>query len=139
MFFFSLLHGKDATAKASELGQFLLDLLQAFQSLTVSDLSLLLVAIVIPVLVVQFFYLRDLAAEARDLFAKNFDMIHAFKNNLSATGIVVHNDDCRRSLLLGNFAVRMGQQLQWDRSNLSVNSDVPQKYVRPERRSGWEL
>lgn len=43
------------------------------------------------------------------------------------------------SLLLGNLAVRAGQRLQWDRSNLGVSSDAAQKYVRPERRSGWEL
>jgi hypothetical protein len=43
------------------------------------------------------------------------------------------------TLLLGNLAARMGQKLNWDRSNLSVNSDVAQKFVRPERRSGWEL
>ncbi len=43
------------------------------------------------------------------------------------------------SLLLGNVAARTGQRLQWDHSNLRVNSDVAQKYVRPERRSGWEL
>ena len=43
------------------------------------------------------------------------------------------------SLLLGNVAARMGQRLQWDRANLSVNSALAQKYVRPERRSGWEL
>jgi predicted dehydrogenase len=43
------------------------------------------------------------------------------------------------SLLLGNIATRMGQRLNWDRSTLSVNSEVAQKYVRPERRSGWEL
>ena len=91
MFLFSLLHGEDATAKASELGQFLLDLLQAFQSLTVSDLSFLLVATVIPVLVVQFFDLRNLAAEACDLFANNFDIIHAFKNSASAASIVFSN------------------------------------------------
>jgi len=43
------------------------------------------------------------------------------------------------TLLLGNVASRMGQKLSWDRSNLRVNSDVAQKWVRPERRSGWEL
>ena len=43
------------------------------------------------------------------------------------------------SLLLGNAGARMGQKLTWDRSSLSVNSEVAQKYVRPERRSGWEL
>jgi predicted dehydrogenase len=44
------------------------------------------------------------------------------------------------TLLLGNVATQMGQKLNWDRSNLKVaNSEVAQKYVRPERRSGWEL
>ena len=44
------------------------------------------------------------------------------------------------TLLLGNVAVRAGQKLNWDRSNLKItNSDPAQKYVRPERRSGWEL
>lgn len=43
------------------------------------------------------------------------------------------------SLLLGNVAARMGQKLNWDRSNLTLNSEVAQKFVHPERRSGWEL
>jgi hypothetical protein len=44
------------------------------------------------------------------------------------------------TLLLGNVATRAGQKLLWDRANLKVaNSDVAQKYVRPGRRSGWEL
>jgi hypothetical protein len=43
------------------------------------------------------------------------------------------------TLLLGNVAARMGQKLTWDRPALSVNSDVAQKWVRPERRKGWEL
>ncbi len=44
------------------------------------------------------------------------------------------------TLLLGNVAVRAGQKLNWDRSSMKVtNSDVAQKYVRPDRRSGWEL
>jgi predicted dehydrogenase len=44
------------------------------------------------------------------------------------------------SLLLGDVATRLGQKLSWDRLNLKItNSDVAQKYVRPERRSSWEL
>ena len=44
------------------------------------------------------------------------------------------------TLLLGNVASRAGQKLNWDRPNLKVvNSDIAQKMVRPERRSGWEL
>ena len=44
------------------------------------------------------------------------------------------------TLLLGNVAVRTGQKLSWDRANLRLNnSDLAQNYIRPERRSGWEL
>lgn len=43
------------------------------------------------------------------------------------------------TLLLGNLATRMGQKLSWDHSRLAVNSDVAQKFVRPDRRNGWEL
>jgi len=45
-----------------------------------------------------------------------------------------------QTLLLGNVAVLTGETLTWDRSNLKVNnSDFAQKYIRPERRKGWEL
>ena len=44
------------------------------------------------------------------------------------------------TLLLGNVATLSGGKLHWDRSNLKItNSDLAQKYVRPERRKGWEL
>ena len=43
------------------------------------------------------------------------------------------------TLLLGNVASCSGQKLNWDRANMKVSSDAAQKYVRPERRSGWEL
>jgi len=44
------------------------------------------------------------------------------------------------TLLLGNVALRSGQRLSWDPANLKVlNSDSAQKFVRPERRRGWEL
>jgi len=43
------------------------------------------------------------------------------------------------TLLLGNVASRLGQPIKWDRAKMSVNSEVAQKWVRPERRSGWEL
>ncbi len=43
------------------------------------------------------------------------------------------------TLLLGNVATRAGQKLSWDRASMKVNADAAQKYVRPERRRGWEL
>ncbi|HEY1677781.1 MAG TPA: Gfo/Idh/MocA family oxidoreductase [Candidatus Sulfotelmatobacter sp.] len=44
------------------------------------------------------------------------------------------------TLLLGNVAMNTGQRITWDRANLKANnSDLGQKYIKPERRSGWEL
>ncbi|HEV2398305.1 MAG TPA: Gfo/Idh/MocA family oxidoreductase [Candidatus Sulfotelmatobacter sp.] len=44
------------------------------------------------------------------------------------------------TLLLGNVAVCTGEKISWDRANLKANnSDLGQKYIRPERRKGWEL
>ena len=43
------------------------------------------------------------------------------------------------TLLLGNVAVRSGQKLGWDHSNLKVSNSELQKYIHPERRNGWEL
>jgi predicted dehydrogenase len=44
------------------------------------------------------------------------------------------------TLLLGNVATRSGQKLKWDRATMTVVDDnAAQKFVRPERRSGWDL
>ena len=43
------------------------------------------------------------------------------------------------TLLLGNVACCTGEKLQWDRTNLKVSSEAGQRYVRPERRAGWEI
>jgi len=44
------------------------------------------------------------------------------------------------TLLLGNVAVCTGEKFSWDRANMKANnSDLGQKYIRPERRAGWEL
>jgi predicted dehydrogenase len=44
------------------------------------------------------------------------------------------------ALQLGNLAVRTGKRLLWDHDNLKVtNAAEAEKYIRPERRKGWEL
>ena len=44
------------------------------------------------------------------------------------------------ALLLGNVAIQSGERLNWDRSNSkAVSAEVDQKYIHPERRSGWEI
>ena len=54
--------------------------------------------------------------------------------NFEFSGVVTE------TLLLGNVAIRCGQELTWDRASMSVtNSDAAQKFVRPDRRTGWEL
>jgi hypothetical protein len=61
--FFPLLDRENASAKTSELTQFLLDFLQPFKPLAVSDLSLGSIAALTPILVFQFLNLCDLVAE----------------------------------------------------------------------------
>ena len=44
------------------------------------------------------------------------------------------------TLLLGNVTTLVGQKLKWDRPTMkAVNSEAADKYIRPERRAGWEL
>jgi hypothetical protein len=44
------------------------------------------------------------------------------------------------TLLLGNVATQLGQRLDWDRSSMKVgSSNLADKYIRPERRTRWEL
>jgi hypothetical protein len=82
MLFLALFEGDDFVAQVGELSQFVLDFLQPFLSLTVSDLGLNLVAALISrssILGMQFHKVCDLAAETRNLFAKHFDVIHKDK------------------------------------------------------------
>ena len=44
------------------------------------------------------------------------------------------------TILLGNVALRTGQQLAWDSANLkAANSAAAEKIIRPEYRQGWTL
>jgi hypothetical protein len=44
------------------------------------------------------------------------------------------------SVLLGNIAIRMGRQLDWDAANMRfTNSDQANKYVKEAYRAGWTL
>ena len=74
--FFPLFDGEHPSAKASELGQLLLDRLQPFVSLTVRDLSRGFVATLTPVLLVQFLKVSDLGPEPPNLVAKHCQVVH---------------------------------------------------------------
>jgi hypothetical protein len=71
---FPLFDRQNTSAESSELGQFLLDLLQPFMPLAVSDLSLCFIAAPIPrtpVLGVQLLKVSDLGTETPDLFPQD--------------------------------------------------------------------
>ena len=81
MLFFPLFNRENSSSKASELDQFLLDFLQPFEPLAVSDLSLSFVASLTPILDIEFLKLCDLVAQTGDLFSKHCQVIHAYQNN----------------------------------------------------------
>jgi hypothetical protein len=53
--------------------------------------------------------------------------------NFEFSGVVTE------TLLLGNVAIRCGEKLTWDRAGMTVSNAEAQKFVRPDRRTGWEL
>jgi hypothetical protein len=80
--FFPLVQPRGVVAKVSELDQFLLDFLQPFKPLAVSDLCLGSIAALTPrtpILIIQPFKVCDLVAKTLDLFAKHFNVIHAIR------------------------------------------------------------
>jgi hypothetical protein len=62
-----LFYGTNLSAKGSELAKFLLDCLQTFMPLAVSDLSIGLLPTFLPILLVQPLNLRNLQTETPDL------------------------------------------------------------------------
>ena len=71
-----LFEREDSSAKVSELRQFLLDGLKAFQPLTVSNLSLRVVLRFAAIQVVQFLKVGDFRAETNNLFSNEGQVIH---------------------------------------------------------------
>jgi len=53
--------------------------------------------------------------------------------NFEFTGMVTE------TLLLGNVATMTGERLRWDRAAMKASTDAAQKFIKPERRKGWEL
>ena len=58
--------------------EFLLDGLQPFLPLAVSDVRLCILVALKPMSLVQFLNLSNLLAETPDLFPENFEMIHKY-------------------------------------------------------------
>jgi hypothetical protein len=78
---FPLFDRQNSAAKTRELGEFLLNRLQAFLPFTVSHLGLRVIAACTSILFVQRLNLSDLGADVLDLFAKHCKVIHTLKNN----------------------------------------------------------
>ena len=68
---FPLFHRENSSAKVSELAEFLLDGLEPFMPLAVSDLSLCFVVALTPILIVQSLKVCDLGAETPNFFTKD--------------------------------------------------------------------
>ncbi len=78
---FSLFDRQNSAAKTGELGEFLLNRLQAFLPFTVSYLGLWVIAAGTSILFVQHLNLSDLGADVLNLFAKHCKVIHTIQNN----------------------------------------------------------
>src|ERR1700747_441499 len=72
-----LCYGAHPAAKCSELGKFLLDGLQTFMPLAVSDFSISVVAVLTPIPFVHLPNLSDLCTETPDFVAQHLEVIHA--------------------------------------------------------------
>src|SRR5438270_885830 len=79
MRFLHLFDGLHFAAESRELGKFLLDGLQPFVSLAVSELSFGSGPAFSSILLVQFLDLSDLRTKTPDLFPKHFQMIHVVR------------------------------------------------------------
>ena len=72
-------HGLNFSTEVAQLGEFALNGLQTLVPLAVSFLGLGPVPIAVTVLLVQILNVGDLRSEPRNLFAKDFQMIHAIR------------------------------------------------------------
>ncbi len=77
-----LFYGTDLPAQAGELGEFLLDPLQPFMPLAVSDMSIGIVSVLTAILLVQLLDFSNLSPETPDLCPQNLKMIHETKDSL---------------------------------------------------------
>ena len=80
-----LLHffdGTNSPAKAGNFYKFLLDCFQPLVPLAMRNLSLRIISTAASILLVQLLKLCDLGAEAGDLFAKHFEVVHNHQDSI---------------------------------------------------------
>jgi hypothetical protein len=88
---FHLFHGKNPATQITDPGEFLLDYLQPFMPLAMSDLRLGSMPLAPSVFLIQFLNVYDLGTETRNLFAKHFQVIHTIRIPYLATPRAVIN------------------------------------------------
>jgi len=83
MLFPHLLNRKSFVTELGELDEFFLNLLQSFLPLAVSDLGIRSLLASKSILFVQFLNVSDFRPKTRNLFPKNFKMVHSCQDNAS--------------------------------------------------------
>ena len=79
MLFLHLLDGTNSSPQISELDELLLDDLQPFVPLAVSELGLCVVSAFTSIMAIRLLKLCDLGAEPTNLYAKHFEVIHTLR------------------------------------------------------------
>ena len=78
-----LLNRKSSVTELGELDKFLLNLLQSFQPVVVSDVGFCSLLASKPILFIQLLNISDFRPKTRNPFPKNFKMIHSAQDNAS--------------------------------------------------------
>jgi hypothetical protein len=81
MLFPHLLNRKSFVTELGELDKFFLNLLQSFLPVAVSDVGFCCLLAPKPMLFIQLLNVGDFRPKTRDLFPKNFKMIHSGQDN----------------------------------------------------------
>jgi hypothetical protein len=83
MLFPHLLNRKSSVTELGELDKLFLNLLQSFLPVAVSDVGFCSLLASKPILFIQLLNVRDFRPKTRNLFPKNFKMIHSGQDNAS--------------------------------------------------------
>jgi len=83
MLFPHLLNRKSSVTELGDLDKFLLNLLQSFLPVAVSDVGFCSLLASKPILFIQLLNVSDFRPKTRNLFPKNFKMIHSGQDNAS--------------------------------------------------------
>src|SRR5215468_5997140 len=92
-----LLNRQSFVTELGELDKFFLNLLQSFLPVAVSDVGFCSLRAPKPILFIQLLNVSDFRPKARNLFPKNFKMIHSDQDNASLSWKGWRASDCRHA------------------------------------------